>query len=138
MFILLWKGMIPIKGDRWIEIRRVADYSMASPHQRRACISRPRGIPVHWSTNWSFKALALREIGSNEAKTHLAALLDAVAGGETVVITRRGKPVARLVPASGVAAEDVPAVIARMKAARRARQPMSRAEILAARDAGRR
>jgi prevent-host-death family protein len=62
----------------------------------------------------------MREIGVYEAKTHLAALLDAVAGGETVVITRRGKPVARLVPATG-AAEDIPAIIARMKAARRTR-----------------
>ena len=79
----------------------------------------------------------MREIGAYEAKTHLAALLDAVARGETVVITRRGKPVARLVPATG-ATEDVPAIIARMKAARRTRQPMSRAEVLAARDAGRR
>lgn len=79
----------------------------------------------------------MREIGAYEAKTHLAALLDAVASGETVVITRRGKPVARLVPAAR-ATEDVPAIIARMKAARRMRQRMSRAEILAARDAGRR
>lgn len=53
------------------------------------------------------------------------------------MITRRGEPVAWLVPARGVA-EDVPSVIAKMKAARHARQPMGRAEILAARDAGRR
>ena len=36
-------------------------------------------------------------VGAFEAKTHLSALLDRVAGGEEVVITRRGKPVARLV-----------------------------------------
>lgn len=36
--------------------------------------------------------------GEYEAKTHLARLLDRVAGGETVTITRRGRPVARLVP----------------------------------------
>ncbi len=40
----------------------------------------------------------MREVGAFEAKTHLSALLDAVAGGEEVVITRRGRPVARLVP----------------------------------------
>ena len=33
-----------------------------------------------------------------EAKTQLSSLLDAVAAGEAVVITRRGKAVAELVP----------------------------------------
>jgi prevent-host-death family protein len=78
----------------------------------------------------------MREVGAYEAKTHLAALLEAVASGETVVITRRGKPVARLVPAANK--DDVAAVIARMKVARKARASMSVAEILAARDEGRR
>ena len=36
-------------------------------------------------------------VGAFEAKTHLLALLDRVAAGEEVVITRRGRPVARLV-----------------------------------------
>lgn len=44
----------------------------------------------------------MREIGAFEAKTHLSALLEAVAAGEGIVITRRGKPVARLVPFAGV------------------------------------
>jgi prevent-host-death family protein len=42
----------------------------------------------------------MSSVGSFEAKTHLAALLDRVAKGETIEITRRGVPVARLVPAS--------------------------------------
>ena len=37
------------------------------------------------------------EIGAFEAKTHLAELLRKAEAGEEVVITRRGKPVARLV-----------------------------------------
>lgn len=44
-------------------------------------------------------------VGSFEAKTKLAELLDRVEAGETVTITRRGKPVAKLVPA-GVGAEE--------------------------------
>jgi prevent-host-death family protein len=38
------------------------------------------------------------EIGAFEAKNRLAALLDRVQEGEEIVITRHGKPVARLVP----------------------------------------
>ena len=38
------------------------------------------------------------QIGAYEAKTHLPRLLDRVAQGESLTITRHGKPVARLVP----------------------------------------
>lgn len=38
------------------------------------------------------------QVGAFEAKTKLSALLDRVGRGEEVVITRHGKPVARLVP----------------------------------------
>lgn len=43
------------------------------------------------------------QIGAFEAKTKLSALLDRVEAGQEVVITRRGKPVARLVPAEAAA-----------------------------------
>jgi prevent-host-death family protein len=36
--------------------------------------------------------------GASDAKTHLSALLDGVARGERVTITRHGVPVAMLVP----------------------------------------
>ena len=38
-------------------------------------------------------------VGAFEAKTHLSTLLDRVAAGEEVTITKHGKPVARLVGA---------------------------------------
>jgi prevent-host-death family protein len=57
-------------------------------------------------------------VGAFEAKTHLSALLDRVAAGEEVVIARRGRPVARLVPAASAQREDVGAIIARIKALR--------------------
>jgi antitoxin (DNA-binding transcriptional repressor) of toxin-antitoxin stability system len=41
--------------------------------------------------------MIMREIGAFEAKNTLGSLLDLVEKGEEVVITRRGKPVARLV-----------------------------------------
>ncbi|HLS86211.1 MAG TPA: type II toxin-antitoxin system prevent-host-death family antitoxin [Burkholderiales bacterium] len=37
-------------------------------------------------------------VGAFEAKTKLAELLDKVEAGETVIITRRGTPVAQLAP----------------------------------------
>jgi prevent-host-death family protein len=43
--------------------------------------------------------LAVREVGAFEAKNRFGYLLDQVEHGEEIVITRRGKAVARLVPA---------------------------------------
>ena len=40
----------------------------------------------------------MRTVGVFEAKSHLTALLDEVEGGGEVIITRRGKPIARLAP----------------------------------------
>lgn len=40
----------------------------------------------------------MRTVGSYEAKTHLPRLLDEVAGGEEITITKHGVPVAVLVP----------------------------------------
>ncbi|MCC7272574.1 MAG: type II toxin-antitoxin system prevent-host-death family antitoxin [Alphaproteobacteria bacterium] len=42
----------------------------------------------------------MRSIGAFEAKNRLAALLDEVERGDEIVITRHGRPVARLVPAA--------------------------------------
>jgi prevent-host-death family protein len=50
----------------------------------------------------------MESVGSFEAKTHLAQLLDRVAQGEEFTITKHGKPVARLVPA--IAAKPKPDV----------------------------
>lgn len=41
---------------------------------------------------------SVRTVSVAEAKAHLSELLDAVENGERVQITRRGKPVADLVP----------------------------------------
>lgn len=43
----------------------------------------------------------MREIGAFEAKNTLGTLLDLVQHGEEIVITRHGRPVARLVPNTG-------------------------------------
>ena len=55
-------------------------------------------------------------VGSFEAKTKLAELLDKVEDGEVVTITRRGKAVARLVPArSEEGAEQMRRVVEEIK-----------------------
>ena len=40
----------------------------------------------------------MERVGSYEAKTHLPQLLDRVARGESLTITRHGRPVAHLIP----------------------------------------
>ncbi len=46
----------------------------------------------------------MNTIGAFEAKTHLSALLDRVAKGEKITITRHGVPAAVLMPVAGAAA----------------------------------
>lgn len=43
----------------------------------------------------------MERIGVSKARTHLPRLLDRVARGESLTITRHGRPVARLVPVPG-------------------------------------
>ncbi len=52
----------------------------------------------------------MRTVGSYEAKTHLARLLDEVADGGTVTITRHGRAVARLVPVSDAVTQPAEAI----------------------------
>ena len=80
----------------------------------------------------------MREIGTFEAKTHLSALLEAVSAGESVMITKRGRPVAQLVPPDAIDRRAVDAAIARLRALRERHGSLSVEEILAFRDEGRR
>ncbi len=57
----------------------------------------------------------MAEVGAFEAKTHLAQLLDQVERGETVTITRHGRPVARLVPVGGSSRDERRRAIAQLK-----------------------
>ena len=47
----------------------------------------------------------METVGSYHAKTHLPQLLARVEHGETITITRHGKPIARLVPAGSTTAQ---------------------------------
>jgi prevent-host-death family protein len=57
----------------------------------------------------------LTKVGAFEAKTHFASLLERVANGEEIMITKHGTPVARLIPVAGASRERIRATIARLK-----------------------
>ena len=57
----------------------------------------------------------MTHVGASEAKTHLSSLLDQVATGKEIIITKHGNPVARLVPIEPEA-DQARAVIAKMHA----------------------
>jgi prevent-host-death family protein len=71
----------------------------------------------------------MREIQASEAKTHLPQLLDAVERGETIVITRHGRAIARLVPEAEHRQAEILTAIDSIKALRRSGPTLSAEEI---------
>lgn len=67
---------------------------------------------------WQCEDENMRRVGSYEAKTHLPRLLDEVANGETIEITKRGVPVAILAPVTGGRQVEVKEAIAGLRAFR--------------------
>jgi prevent-host-death family protein len=61
-------------------------------------------------------------VGSYEAKTHLASLLERVAHGDSITITRHGQPIARLVPVEPAKRRDAKTVIEELKQLRKGRR----------------
>ena len=57
----------------------------------------------------------MAEVGALRARTHLSHLLDQVEGGETIIITRHRKPVARLTPLEDSSGDDRRQVVAQLK-----------------------
>jgi antitoxin (DNA-binding transcriptional repressor) of toxin-antitoxin stability system len=58
-------------------------------------------------------------VGTFHAKTHFSQLLERVAKGEEITITKHDRPVARLVPAERPSREHVAAIFRQMDALRR-------------------
>ena len=78
----------------------------------------------------------MREIQASEAKAHLASLLDEVERGETVLITRHGKPIARIVPEAHRRQEEIDRAIENIKALRLSTGKITLDELLSARHEG--
>ena len=80
----------------------------------------------------------MQTIQASQAKTHFLRILDDVERGESILITRNGKHVARLVPEADVDQARAKQAFANIRAIRARTKPVSLDEILSARDEGRR
>lgn len=79
----------------------------------------------------------MREIQASEAKVHLPQLLDDVERGETLIITRHGRAIARLVPESNQRRDEIGNAIESMKRLRLRTGKITVEALLSARDEGR-
>jgi prevent-host-death family protein len=79
----------------------------------------------------------METIQASEAKTHFLRILDKVERGESIIITRRGRPVARLSPQVSDDRQQVKRAIEEMRRLRQRIGRLSLEEILSARDEGR-
>jgi prevent-host-death family protein len=79
----------------------------------------------------------MQTIQASEAKTKFLRILDDVERGASVIVTRHGKPVARIVPEAAVDRERVERATEAMRALRQRIGKLSLEEILSARDEGR-
>ncbi len=61
----------------------------------------------------------MEQIGTHEAKTHLSELLARVRQGEEFLITNRGEPIAKLVPALQASKDQIRLAINEMKEIRK-------------------
>lgn len=79
----------------------------------------------------------MREIQASEAKTHLPQLLDDVERGETILITRHGRPIARLVPEADRRQAEINQAVANIRTMRKSKtNKLTLDEILASRHEG--
>ena len=79
----------------------------------------------------------MREIQASEAKVHLPQLLDEVERGETLIITRHGRRIARIVPEVDRRQEEIDKALAGIRALRTRTARVSVGDLLSARDEGR-
>ncbi|MGH7041966.1 MAG: type II toxin-antitoxin system Phd/YefM family antitoxin [Acetobacteraceae bacterium] len=73
---------------------------------------------------------------ASEAKTHLPQLLDDVERGETIVITRHGRPIARLVPEADRRQAEIDEALEGIREIRKRTGRITLDELLSARHEG--
>jgi len=79
----------------------------------------------------------MQTIQASVAKTKFLSILDEVERGASVIVTRHGKPVARIIPEAEIDRERVERAIEGIRALRQRTGKLSLEEILSARDEGR-
>jgi prevent-host-death family protein len=79
----------------------------------------------------------MQTIQASEAKTKFLSILDEVERGASIIVTRHGKPVARIIPEAQVDRERVERAVQSILEIRKRTKPVSLEEILSARDEGR-
>ena len=79
----------------------------------------------------------MRVIQASEAEAHFPQLLDDVERGETLIIARHGRAIARIVPEVDRRQEEVDKAIARIRALRQRNGRVTVEELLSAREEGR-
>ena len=78
----------------------------------------------------------MREVQSSAAKARLSELLNEVERGETILITRHGKAIARITPEGDPRRRAIDEALAELEAFRRTMPKLTLEEILAARHEG--
>lgn len=78
----------------------------------------------------------MKRIQASDAKTHLPRLLGEVERGETIVITRHGRAIARIVPETDQRRQAVEEAFGELDALRKTMPAMTKDEILDARHEG--
>jgi len=79
----------------------------------------------------------MREIQASDAKARLPQLLDEVERGETLIITRHGRAIARIVPEVDRRQEEVDRALASIRELRKRTRKVSIEKILSAKEEGR-
>ena len=79
----------------------------------------------------------MREIQASEAKVHLPQLLDEVEKGETLIITRHGRRIARIVPEVDQRQELIDKALASIRELGKRTGRITLEELLSARNEGR-
>jgi prevent-host-death family protein len=80
----------------------------------------------------------MREIQASEAKTHFPELLDEIERGESIIITRHGRAIARLIPEDTMRRVGQAEAVERLKALRATMPRVPLEELMAMRHEGHR
>jgi prevent-host-death family protein len=79
----------------------------------------------------------IRHIQASEAKSHLLQLLDDVERGATLIITRHGRPIARIIPETDRRQEETDRALASISELRKRTSSITIDELISAREEGR-